>query len=342
MPSLRRSALTILALAAAAFVGSAALTPSSAAASETFDDVTSAGYGPAIDALVEEGVVAGCGNGDFCPDGELTRGQMATLLAEALSLPYEGSGWFADVDGTSHARGINSLAAAGLTYGCSAIEFCPDEPVTRGQIASLLDRGFAPPLSDDLAFDDIAGVHEASINALAAAGIAAGCSESLTRFCVNDPVLRWQAALFLARAMNLIERVDLDPLEERREQQAEIEAEEQRRLEEEQRRLEEQRLEEERLEQERLEQERLAEERAARDRIWDDLAQCEAGGNWHINTGNGYYGGLQFALRSWRAVGGTGYPHQHSREEQIRRGEKLLKIQGWGAWPACSLRLGYR
>jgi len=75
---------------------------------------------------------------------------------------------------------------------------------------------------------------------------------------------------------------------------------------------------------------------------WDRMAQCESGGNWSINTGNGYYGGLQFALTSWRAVGGTGYPHQHSRLEQIYRADRLWLIQGWGAWPACSRKLGYR
>ena len=75
---------------------------------------------------------------------------------------------------------------------------------------------------------------------------------------------------------------------------------------------------------------------------WDALAECESGGNWSINTGNGFYGGLQFTLTSWRAVGGTGYPHQHSREEQIRRGIALQRIQGWGAWPACSRKIGLR
>ena len=75
---------------------------------------------------------------------------------------------------------------------------------------------------------------------------------------------------------------------------------------------------------------------------WDALAQCEAGGNWAINTGNGYYGGLQFSLSSWRAVGGTGYPHEHSRETQIAMGERLRAAQGWGAWPACSRKLGLR
>jgi hypothetical protein len=76
--------------------------------------------------------------------------------------------------------------------------------------------------------------------------------------------------------------------------------------------------------------------------VWDDLAQCESGGDWHVDTGNGYYGGLQFSASTWRAVGGSGYPHEHGRAEQIRRAELLLDEQGWGAWPACSSKLGLR
>ena len=76
--------------------------------------------------------------------------------------------------------------------------------------------------------------------------------------------------------------------------------------------------------------------------VWDKLAACEAGGNWSINTGNGYYGGLQFTLSSWRATGGSGYPNQASREEQITRGKILQSRQGWGAWPACTAKLGIR
>jgi resuscitation-promoting factor RpfB len=76
--------------------------------------------------------------------------------------------------------------------------------------------------------------------------------------------------------------------------------------------------------------------------VWDKLAQCESGGNWSINTGNGYYGGLQFSLSTWRAYGGNGYPHQASREEQIRIAKKLQADAGWGAWPGCSSKLGLR
>jgi len=78
----------------------------------------------------------------------------------------------------------------------------------------------------------------------------------------------------------------------------------------------------------------------SRGSIWDSLAQCESGGNWAIATGNGFYGGLQFTLQSWQAVGGSGMPNQASREEQIARGQALQAIQGWGAWPGCAAKLG--
>lgn len=73
---------------------------------------------------------------------------------------------------------------------------------------------------------------------------------------------------------------------------------------------------------------------------WDRLAECESGGDWSINTGNGYYGGLQFSQQSWEAVGGSGLPSDASKEEQIQRAEQLRQIQGWGAWPSCSAQLG--
>jgi hypothetical protein len=75
---------------------------------------------------------------------------------------------------------------------------------------------------------------------------------------------------------------------------------------------------------------------------WDRLAQCEASGNWHINTGNGYYGGLQFSASTWRSVGGTGLPHENSREVQIEMGKRLQARAGWSQWPSCSRKLGYR
>lgn len=73
---------------------------------------------------------------------------------------------------------------------------------------------------------------------------------------------------------------------------------------------------------------------------WDALAQCESGGNWGINTGNGFGGGLQFVPSTWAAYGGTGSAQNASRAEQIRVAENVLAGQGWGAWPACSASLG--
>lgn len=68
---------------------------------------------------------------------------------------------------------------------------------------------------------------------------------------------------------------------------------------------------------------------------WDAIARCEAGGNWAANTGNGFYGGLQFTASTWRANGGTGMPHQASRERQIGVARRVLATQGIGAWPVC-------
>ncbi|HET9879217.1 MAG TPA: transglycosylase family protein [Candidatus Limnocylindria bacterium] len=79
------------------------------------------------------------------------------------------------------------------------------------------------------------------------------------------------------------------------------------------------------------------------DDVWDRLAQCESGGNWAINTGNGYYGGLQFSHGTWLAYGGGAYaeyPHQATREEQIAVAERLRAARGYQPWPACRIKLG--
>ncbi|CAB0898714.1 hypothetical protein FRC0414_00830 [Corynebacterium diphtheriae] len=79
--------------------------------------------------------------------------------------------------------------------------------------------------------------------------------------------------------------------------------------------------------------------------VWDQLAQCESGGNWSINTGNGFTGGLQFVDSTWLGLGGGVYAPQAylaTREQQIAIAEKVLAAQGWGAWPACTAKLGLR
>lgn len=72
---------------------------------------------------------------------------------------------------------------------------------------------------------------------------------------------------------------------------------------------------------------------------WDGVAQCESGGNWGINTGNGYYGGLQFSPSTWAANGGQGSASGASKAEQIRVAENVLASQGVGAWPVCGAYL---
>ena len=82
---------------------------------------------------------------------------------------------------------------------------------------------------------------------------------------------------------------------------------------------------------------------AASGSTWDRIAACESGGNWHINTGNGFSGGLQFTPSTWRAFGGTAYAssaYLAGRSAQIAVAERVLASQGWGAWPACSAKLG--
>ncbi len=84
---------------------------------------------------------------------------------------------------------------------------------------------------------------------------------------------------------------------------------------------------------------------AASLRTWNRLAQCESSGRWHINTGNGYFGGLQFSASTWKAFGGRKFArnaHRAKKVEQIKIAERVRRHQGWGAWPTCSRRIGMR
>ena len=89
----------------------------------------------------------------------------------------------------------------------------------------------------------------------------------------------------------------------------------------------------------------LAAPAAAAPHDWTGVAECESSGNWHINTGNGYYGGLQISRSTWRGFGGRRFarlPHRATRVEQIKVAERIKRAQGWGAWPHCSARMGLR
>ena len=300
-------------------------TPAALAAG-TFADDDGTPYEEAIEVLVADGIVEGCGPPDaFCPSDPVRRGQTASLLARAFDLPVATRDFFDDDDENVHEDAINRLAKAGISHGCEADTYCTDQPLRRAQMAALLVRAADLPATDDDYFRDGGGTHGDAVNALAAAGVTAGCNADGTRFCGGREVTRGELAVFLGRALDRVPRSTLtQQLKERQRTAQQV--------------------------RKRREAERRRRERARRRRqrakipygVWDRLAQCESGGNWSINTGNGYYGGLQFSLGSWRAVGGSGYPHRASRAEQIRRGRRLKARQGWGAWPSCTRKLGLR
>lgn len=93
-----------------------------------------------IEWLFDAGITLGCSSERYCPDGSVTRGQMASFLARALDLPAATADYFDDDDGTTHEVDINRIAAAGITSGCSSTTYCPLSPVTRGQMAAFLHR----------------------------------------------------------------------------------------------------------------------------------------------------------------------------------------------------------
>ena len=150
--------------------------------------------------LAEAEITTGCGVQLFCPNGLVTRAQMATFLARALDLPTTSSDYFRDDEGLSHEASINRLAAAGITSGCSSDRFCPGGLVTRAQMASFLARALGLPSTAEDHFRDDEGLsHEAAINRLAESGITSGCASD--RFCPGGIVTRGQMAAFLRRGL---------------------------------------------------------------------------------------------------------------------------------------------
>lgn len=153
-----------------------------------------------IIALADLGITRGCQRDRYCPDRNVTRAEMATMLVRAFGLTGSSGDIFTDDDASEHESAIETLAHNGVTVGCAPNRFCPDRPVTRGEMASFLVRilGLAP--ASPAGFTDTAHtVHRRPIDALAAAGITRGCTE--TKFCPDDNVTRGQLASFLNRAL---------------------------------------------------------------------------------------------------------------------------------------------
>lgn len=162
------------------------------------------GYGEAVAWLGAQAITHGCNppwGDDYCPGRPLTRGQAATLIVRAFSLPAAGDDRFGDDDGSVHEADIDALAAAGITRGCGAVRFCPDDALTRGQMASMLARALdLADVATTTTFDDDDGNgHEPDIERLAAAGITRGCTD--TTYCPQRPIRRDEAAAMLFRAL---------------------------------------------------------------------------------------------------------------------------------------------
>jgi spore germination protein YaaH len=166
-----------------------------------FTDIDDSIHWSAIAWIADAGITAGCGGGRYCPDGLVTRAQMATFLVRALGLPSTSRDYFTDDEGSVHEPNINRLAAAGITVGCSSSRYCPNGIVTRAQMATFLTRGFhLAGTSTDYFTDDEGNGHEPNINRLAAAAITAGCDGK--RYCPDGLVTRAQMATFLRRALD--------------------------------------------------------------------------------------------------------------------------------------------
>jgi spore germination protein YaaH len=165
-----------------------------------FTDIDDSIHWSAIAWIAEQGITSGCGDGKYCPDGLVTRAQMATFLARALHLGPVSRDYFTDDNASIHEANINRIAAAGLTFGCTATRFCPDGVVTRAQMASFLTRAFHLPATGTDSFtDDEGNKHEQAINRIAAAGITVGCDDG--RYCPDGAVTRAQMATFLRRSL---------------------------------------------------------------------------------------------------------------------------------------------
>ena len=179
----------------------------------SFSDDDASVFEPDIEWLAAEGITKGCNppiNDMFCPNAVVTRGQMAAFLVRALGLTDGGAGdLFDDDDASIFESSIDKLAAAGITKGCNPSEgntkFCPNDPVTRGQMAAFLVRalGYTDDGGGNLFVDDNGSIFEDQIDKLATAGVTRGCNpvEGNTKFCPHSNVTRGQMAAFLQRAL---------------------------------------------------------------------------------------------------------------------------------------------
>jgi hypothetical protein len=174
-----------------------------AAATARFWDTVGGEVQRAVEAVAARGITVGAADGGFRPAAAVTRGQMASFLSRALSLPPAAApAPYSDTAGTTHGAAVDAVAEAGIAGGFPDGTFRPDEVVTRGQMATFLQRALRIEPCSPAPFTDVAGSpHEPAVCAVAARGIARGQADGSYR--PNDGVTRGQTALLLARALGL-------------------------------------------------------------------------------------------------------------------------------------------
>lgn len=162
-----------------------------------------------IDKIATAGITKGCNppvNDMFCPDREITRGEMAAFLRRILALPSVSEDYFTDLAGNTFRADINALTAVGIGFGCTDTEYCPSQPLLRGEMAELLVRAFeyVNPDGNDYFTDDDGHRFEDAINKLRAAEITSGCNPpDNTWFCPDRTLIRAEMATFLVKALGL-------------------------------------------------------------------------------------------------------------------------------------------
>jgi cell wall-associated NlpC family hydrolase len=194
-----------------------------------FTDIGSTAQREAVAELAAIDIVRGCATDRYCPEDTLSRAHVAALMDRSLGLSAgadaalsgtdgdtAADASFADTTDSTHRAAIEAVAEAGLMVGCEDGAFCPHAPITRGQLATVFQRAFDLPdaPADARYFVDAGNTHVDAINAITAAGISNGCD--LVQFCTDQPLNRGHAAIFVARALDMVERVEIAPFDERK------------------------------------------------------------------------------------------------------------------------------
>ena len=183
-------------------------------ASHQFQDVpNSHTFHTAIDFMAANGITQGCNppaNTNYCPERLITRGEIAAFIARTLDLPVAEEDAFGDDQGNVFEGDINAVIAAGIGFGCTEMEFCPDDPLLRGEMAEMLVRAFAASDPDrysnpdgiDYFTDDETSEWQDSINLLMAADVTKGCNPPENdNYCPGRPLIRAELASFFVRAL---------------------------------------------------------------------------------------------------------------------------------------------